>query len=150
MKRRTYYLLAGDRRVNGEMAIALMKGGVVPASLPVDQVGEELRKRRQAAGWSLKIMEEKTGISAATLSRLERGSTPDVPTMDKAAKWLGVVIQTAGESLAEVNTDEDLLQTIEVHLRANKKLSTRLAKSIAESFATVMELEIAKEKRKRR
>jgi transcriptional regulator with XRE-family HTH domain len=127
-----------------------MKGGLLAAILPVDQIGQELRKRRDAEGWSLRRMEEETGISAATLSRLERGATPDLPTIDKAAKWLGVIVQTSGTAPVIVESEADLLQTIEVHLRANRKLSPRLARSIAESFTTVMELEISKDKRKRR
>jgi len=113
-------------------------------AIAIDELGDELRRRREAKKLSLRDVEEVTGVSAATLSRIERGSTPDLDIVAKLATWLSVSVHTAGKTRAPKTTDEQLKRSIEVHLRANKKLSPDLAKSIADSFDFVMRLELEK------
>jgi transcriptional regulator with XRE-family HTH domain len=114
----------------------------VAVVVSMDQLGAELR--RQRAGRSLRDVEAEIGISAATLSRVERGSTPDLEVVRKLAAWLGVTVQAAGEEKSEVKTDADLRRTIAVHLRANKRLPQSVAEAIIESFDLVMEIEMKK------
>lgn len=125
----------------------------MPITLPLEQLGSELKRRRRERQLSLRAVELQTGVSPATLSRLERGNTPDLSVVEKIANWLGVSVATAGaqrESLSStVKTDEDLKRTIAVHLRANKKLSSELAEAIAETFDMVVRLELEKQKKKR-
>ncbi len=113
-------------------------------SITIDQLGEELRRRREIDGLSLRDVESVTKISAATLSRIERGSTPDFAIVGRLATWIGVVVRTAGSSLDTPKTDADLKRTIEVHLRAEKKLPANLARSIADGFDLVMRVEMEK------
>lgn len=115
-------------------------------SVSVDQLGHELRRRRKEIGISLRDLEGTIGISAATLSRVERGRIPDVGVIERLAAWLGVNVVTAGEQNSEIRTDEDLKRTIAVHLRANKNLSENTARAIAETFDFVMQLEIQRAK----
>jgi transcriptional regulator with XRE-family HTH domain len=111
-------------------------------TITVEQLGEELRRKRNDLGWSLRQVEDDSGISAATLSRIERGSRPDLPVMEKLAEWLGVVVHAAGDERAPARSDEELKRVIEVHLRANKNLSPSVARTIAHSFELVMRVEL--------
>jgi len=119
-------------------------------TINVRDLGEELVRRREEGGLSLREVEEKTGVSAATLSRIERGSTPDLDVVRKLATWMGVVIHAAGDQHAPKNSDEELKRSIEVHLRANKRLPASLARSIADSFDVVMRVELEKAAAKKR
>jgi transcriptional regulator with XRE-family HTH domain len=111
-------------------------------TVTIEQLGAELRRRRADKELSLRDVEEATEISAATLSRIERGSVPDVSVLSKLAQWLDVNICAAGEESNSIRTDEDLKRTIAVHLRANKKLPEPVARAIVESFELVMKVEL--------
>jgi transcriptional regulator with XRE-family HTH domain len=122
-------------------------GGVVAVTVSVDQLGAEIRRRRDDEGLTLRDVEDRTGISAATLSRVERGSVPEVAVIAKLAEWLQVNVRAAGEDTTTINTDEDLKRTIAVHLRANKNLSNEVAHAIVEGFDLLMQLEIQRAQR---
>ena len=111
-------------------------------TVSVDQLGAELKRRRDQLGISLRAAEQDSQISAATLSRSERGSIPDLAVIERLAQWLGVNICAAGEETPRVETDEDLKRTIAVHLRANKNLPEEVARAIVESFELVMRIEL--------
>lgn len=111
-------------------------------TVSVDQLGAELKRRREELGISLRVVEQDAKISAATLSRIERGSVPDLAIIERLAQWLGVNICAAGEELPTVETDDDLKRTIAVHLRANKNLPEEVAQAIVESFELVMRVEL--------
>ncbi|MCO4099464.1 MAG: helix-turn-helix transcriptional regulator [Gemmatimonas sp.] len=116
----------------------------MPPTVSVDQLGAELRRRRKALGASLRAVEESTEISAATLSRIERGSTPDLSIVERLASWLGVQVVASGGAPTEgdvVRTDADLRRTIEIHLRATKHMSDELARSIADTFDRIVRAE---------
>ncbi|CAN5901327.1 MAG: helix-turn-helix domain-containing protein [Gemmatimonadetes bacterium] len=115
-------------------------------TIPLDQLGAELKRRRDADELSLRDVERETGISTATLSRIERGSKPEFAVIERLAQWLGVNVVAAGEETSVVRTDDDLKRTIAVHLRANKKLPEDVAASIVESFDVIMQIEIQKAK----
>src|SRR4051794_12905209 len=117
-------------------------GGRMTVTISIDALGDELRRRRDDRKLSLRDVEQAIGESAATLSRIERGSTPDLDIVMKLATWLGVVIHAAGNQRAPKSSDEELKRTIELHLRANKKLTPELARSIADSFDFVMRVEM--------
>lgn len=112
----------------------------------LDQLKEELRKRRAEEGLSLRDVEAATGISPSTLSRIERGHIPDLALIAKLADWLGVNVQAAGEEMGGINTDEDMMRAIEVHLRANKNLDREVARAIARSYDVVMRFEMERAK----
>ena len=107
-----------------------------------DQLGAELKRRREELGISLRAVENATKISAATLSRVERGSVPDLRIMEQLAQWLGVKISAVGDQDSGIKTDADLKRTIAVHLRANRNMSEEVARAIAESFELVMRVEL--------
>jgi transcriptional regulator with XRE-family HTH domain len=43
---------------------------------------------RTLRGLSLRDLARETGVSNVTLSRIERGKTPDAPTLIRLARWL--------------------------------------------------------------
>lgn len=108
----------------------------------LDQLGAEIKRKR--ANRSLRDVEAETGISAATLSRVERGSRPDHDVIEKLAAWLGVTVGAGGGLATDVKTDDDLRRTIAVHLRANKRLPEDVARTIVDAFDLIMELEMKK------
>jgi transcriptional regulator with XRE-family HTH domain len=116
----------------------------VPVAITLDQLGAELRRIRGERGRSLRQVEEETGISAATLSRIERGSQPELAVVSKLAPWLKVTIATSGAAEDRIRTDEDLKRTIAVHLRANRNLSEEVAQAIVDSFDLIMKIEMEK------
>lgn len=115
--------------------------------LSIQELGAALRARRSEEDLSLKEVGEIINVSAATLSRIERGHTPDTTVIGKLAEWLGVNVTTAGEQASRIRTDADLKNQIAVHLRANKRLSPEVANAIAQSFEAVMQHEIRKAKK---
>lgn len=118
-------------------------------TIGVEQLGDEIRLRRERDELSLRDAELESGVSAATLSRIERGSIPDLSIAGRLAKWLEVDIQASGSLDSKSGSDEDLRRAIAVHLRANKNLSQKAAQSIADAFEIVMQVELEKLKRKR-
>jgi transcriptional regulator with XRE-family HTH domain len=119
-------------------------------TIAIDELGDELRRRRKDLDLSLRDVEEITEVSSATLSRIERGSMPDLGIVAKLANWLGVTVQATGAKPRREGSDEELKRTIEVHLRANKKVPPGLAKTIADSFDFVMRVELERAKAKKR
>lgn len=117
----------------------------MPVTIEVSQLGAELKRVRTERELSLRDVAQETGISLATLSRIERAAvTPELPIVKKLAKWLGVTVQAseyAGPTESAVRTDEDLKRVIAVHLRANKKLPEKVARAIIDSFDVVVRLE---------
>jgi transcriptional regulator with XRE-family HTH domain len=122
-------------------------GGPVAVTLSIRELGAALRARRAEQDLSLKDVEETINVSAATLSRIERGHSPDTTVIGKLAEWLGVNVTTAGEQASTIRTDADLKNQIAVHLRANKRLSAEVANAIAQSFEAIMQHEIRKAKK---
>lgn len=115
-------------------------------TIPVHQLGAELRKVRKEKELSLRDVEKATGISPSTLSRIERGHVPDFSVIERLAAFLGVSVQAGGQSNGTIETDEDMMKAIEVHLRANKNLDESIARAIARSYEVVMQVELERAK----
>jgi len=109
-------------------------------------------KRRENGDQPLRAAAKDAKVSAATLSRLERNvssTLPDAATLNKLSRWLGVGVgdllqesqQRAGSRLPVATTPE----YVEVHLRADKNLSPKTAKALADMFRTLYE-QLANEK----
>lgn len=105
------------------------------------RLGELIKMKRQEAGLGLRSAAEESGISASTLSRLERGigAAPDAETMTKLSEWLKASVddllfggETQFRKLEELSTPD----IIAVHLRADKRLSSETANALAELFRT--------------
>jgi transcriptional regulator with XRE-family HTH domain len=115
----------------------------MPVTIDLRQLGAELKRKRDERDLSLRDVSTETDISAATLSRIERGSgIPELPIIEKLAQWLDVSVRAAGVDDVRVSTDEDVKRLIAVHLRANKKLPEVVARAIADAYDAVLRYHI--------
>lgn len=108
----------------------------------LDQLGSELKRVRESRGLSLRAVQGETDISTATLSRIERGSTPDLSVVERLAHWMEISVCAGGGLPDAITTDEDLRRTIAVHLRATKNLPEPVAHAIVTAFDLVMQIEM--------
>ena len=115
-------------------------------TVPVDQLPVELKTRRAELGLSLREVETQSGISAATLSRIERGNLPEVAVIEKLAAWLKINVSAAQPEAVGVRTDDDLKRAIALHLRASRNLSEKTARAIADAFDTVMRFQLEQQR----
>lgn len=101
------------------------------------RLGEIIKAKRQESGLGLRAAAEESGISASTLSRLERGigAAPDAGTMRKLSIWLDASVDDllfGGEAKFKEVEHLSTPDIIEVHLRADKNLSKETAAALAE------------------
>ncbi|MEH2044160.1 helix-turn-helix domain-containing protein [Nostoc sp.] len=73
-------------------------------------------------------------VSSSTVSRVENGKMPDMETFLVLCDWLQVspaeLFKKTEES--EASSDSNTLETIEIQLRASKKLDPAIANALAE------------------
>jgi transcriptional regulator with XRE-family HTH domain len=103
------------------------------------RLGEIIRAKRQEAGLGLRAAAEESGISASTLSRLERGigAAPDAETMTKLSDWLKASVDDllfGGEAQFKETEGLSTPEIIAVHLRADKRLSHETAEALVQLF----------------
>jgi transcriptional regulator with XRE-family HTH domain len=108
---------------------------------PQKRISALIKAKRRETGLGVRASARDCGISAATLSRLERGISPniaDTGTLTKLAMWIGVSLNelisseniTAKSSGPQTTTPE----VVEVHLRADKNLPPQTAEALAKMF----------------
>ncbi len=98
-------------------------------------VRERLVRTRKRKNLSLRQAAEEIGeISPSTLSRIERGATPDLATVDRLIGWLG--LERNAVFHAAPSNAQSTPRKVEVLLRADKKLDPRTAKTLAKIFDT--------------
>jgi len=98
--------------------------------IDIDKLSALIQDQRDEQDLGLRKAADKIGgISASTLSRIEKGKLPDVDTFVRICRWLDkspeAFINDPPESgNSEQDTDQlDPLDEIAVHLRANQALS---------------------------
>jgi transcriptional regulator with XRE-family HTH domain len=104
---------------------------------PIDasELATRLRARRRERTLSLRDAAAEIGISAATLSRVERGDyLPERDNLFTLLRWLGVAAAAAPSAApAEPHAPgAATMEAIELHLRADKDLSPADADTIAQ------------------
>ncbi len=115
----------------------------MPASRPQDRISLLIKAKRTETGLGVREAAKVVKISAATFSRLERGigeTLPDVTTLEKLARWIGVPLGELldpGEELQGPGPKASTPDLVEVHLRADKNLTPDTAKALAQMFRTV-------------
>lgn len=101
------------------------------AKISLHQLGEKLRRERGERG--VREVAKEIGVSAATLSRVERGKLPDLKTFGKICEWLefdpAQVLGLKGQA-RNIVADEGVTAT--AHLRADQTTSPELARALAE------------------
>jgi len=103
-----------------------------------------VREKRRLEHLTLEAAAQQTGVSAATLSRLERRATtsasgremptPDTRTLSAIADWLGVAVGGGGSTTIDISSDSPLPNVIEAHLRADRNLDSDTAALLARMF----------------
>jgi transcriptional regulator with XRE-family HTH domain len=109
----------------------------------VSDLGRRVRRRRSALGLSLRDVEGQLGggITASSLSRIERGATPDPRNVPLLARWLELpldLISWPGQA-HEVDVDLETPDVVEVHLRADKNLDPAAAEALSMMFRHLYE-----------
>jgi len=106
-----------------------------------DRISLLIKAKRRETGLGVRDAAKAASISAATFSRLERGlaaTLPDVTTLEKLARWLGVTLGhlLGEEASAQATTPPKVSTTelVEVHLRADKNLTPETAKALSAMF----------------
>jgi transcriptional regulator with XRE-family HTH domain len=110
--------------------------------MPFDpaELAHRVRSRRQSVHQSIREAALAAGVSAATLSRVERGDySPGRENLLKLAAWLGVSLDEiapgalpGGHQVEPESTPE----AVALHLRADKNLAPEDARVLDEVFRT--------------
>ena len=107
---------------------------------PVD-LGDRVRAKRRSKQLSIREAAAEIGVSAPTLSRVERGALPDRQNLLRLARWAGVridpVLHTDARRARNALIHDPGASTpeaVELHLRADKNLSRDDAEALAEMF----------------
>lgn len=101
------------------------------------KLAAHVRTRRGDRGLRF-VAEEIGGVSASTLSRIEQGNLPDLPTFVRVCAWLGVSTEEFVESefapkrKTETNSDFRLPDAVEAQLRQDQVLPSASVEAISE------------------
>jgi len=107
---------------------------------PLDRIAALIKAKRRETGLGVREAASKAQVNASTLSRLERRVTsnlPDSSTLKKLSAWLNVSLE---ELVAAPDVEDDakpspsLPEVVEVHLRADHRLSPEKAQTLARMF----------------
>lgn len=133
--------------------------GVQPLDSIIDPVelGDRIRAKRRSKGLSIRQAAEETGVSAPTLSRVERGThLPERENLLRLARWAGIRIDPDVHAGARARNrvvhdpGASTLEAVELHLRADKNLKREDADALTEMFRVAYEHLAGKQKGKQR
>ncbi len=100
------------------------------AKLTLSQLGVTIRSQRDTA--TVRETADEIGIAPATLSRVERGHTPDLVTFGKLCAWLGVdASEVLGIDPAS-RKESKATDIAAAHLRTRREIDPELAEALAE------------------
>lgn len=133
-----------------------LSNSVPHKTIKLSEIGNFIRAKRQQYGLTLEEASQQSGVSIATLWRLERKVTdgsekkaytePDMRTLTKIAKWLDVYVERVidAEPVALVNnpsSDENATTPdfVAAHLRADRNLNPETAEALARMFRVAYE-----------
>ncbi len=122
--------------------------------IDVDQLADYIQWKMDEEDLSLRAAAQKARVSPATLSRiLKKGKKrprPDMETLARIIRWVDVpiekIIGTSAGRRADNKTGGGTLEEIQVHLRADKNLSSEAARAIAD-LVRVAYRQFAKQRR---
>ena len=90
-----------------------------PSEIDISRFAADITTKRGIMG--LRAVAKDIGISAPTLSRIEKGNVPDLDTFMRTCRWLGKSPQHY-TSMPKGNEPETTPKIIEAQLRADKTL----------------------------
>ena len=108
----------------------------LPPAIDLEKFSAHVRTKRAERGLRA-VAEEIGGVSASTLSRIEQGNTPDLPTFVRICSWLGLspeafVQPTYGLKRKTGVGDIRLPDAIEAQLRQERVLPDATVDAISE------------------
>lgn len=108
-------------------------------TVEVRELGQLLRARRQARELTLRELQEelRDALTASALSRIENGAIPEPRNAALIASWLGLSTSQLlwpGQEEPAASKRASTPEIVEVHLRADKKLSPIAAEVLARTF----------------
>ena len=113
---------------------------------PVD-LGDRVRAKRRGKGLSIREAAREVGVSAPTLSRIERGlHLPERQNLLRIARWAGMrmdpVLHPGARRVRNPlmhDPKESTVEAVELHLRADKNLTRDDAEALSELFRVAYE-----------
>lgn len=141
-----------------ETLMADSSDGSQPPEMLIDAVelGDRVRAKRRSRKLSIREVAEEVGVSAPTISRVERGHLPERENLLRLARWAGVRIdpvlhtEMSRHRNAIVHApDASTVEAVELHLRADKNLSRDDAEALSEMFRLAYDALAAKQGRAR-
>jgi len=101
------------------------------------KLGEMLIIKRGTKG--IRSVAEEVGVSAATLSRIERGYTADVATLKKVCDWLGVELSEilGGDDVQSKSANKT--PSALVHFRKDQTVAPGTANALAQLILAAQE-----------
>lgn len=113
------------------------------AEIDQEWLGTQLRQIRKERKLTLQDVHDQTGISVATLSRIERSETQNLKsdTLVTLTDWMGTEVEKLKKERPPVTHRGKVLDStpdiVELHLRADKKLDRKTATALADLFRSV-------------
>ena len=102
---------------------------------PIDasELATRIKARRRELGISLRAAAVEVGVSAATLSRVERGDyLPDRDNLFRLLRWVGAPVAEPSGPAEPHPPGAATMEAVELHLRADKDLTPADAETIAQ------------------
>lgn len=76
-------------------------------------IGRRIRQLREAHGWSLEVLAERSGVSRSNISLIERGeSSPTATVLDRLGAGLGVALASLFEAPAAASSEPSPLARV--------------------------------------
>ena len=104
-------------------------------------LGDRVRAKRRSRKLSIREAAEEVGVSAPTISRVERGHLPERENLLRLARWAEVridpVLHDDARRIRNARVhgpDASTVEAVELHLRADKNLSRNDAAALSEMF----------------
>jgi transcriptional regulator with XRE-family HTH domain len=111
----------------------MMRGMAQWDPIEASELATRLRARRRERALSLREAAAEIGVSAATLSRVERGDyLPERDNLFTLLRWLGVPAAASPVPAEPHAPGAATMEAIELHLRADKDLAPADADTIAQ------------------
>lgn len=119
-------------------------------AIQAKKLGRLVYKKRQTENLTLVEVSKATGVSPATLSRVERQRekekvvfTPATRTVTALTRWLGIpitaILDTHSTEDYTSQTLQDHLEAVRAHLRTSKKLDAKSAELLGSIFGLAYE-----------
>lgn len=122
----------------------------MPSEVNTDVLARLVRRAVEHSG-NLHEAARASGLSPATLSRVQRGHAPDADALVALARWLQIPMEKLLRRPPDVDAPKQAStpQKVEMHLRADPSLSPEAATRLAEVFKAVYEQFVESEGRRK-